>query len=129
MMKQLSPVLAAGRERLSEYWSCKVWLRPLTRGLWGLLVVVRTSLGHSNHCPRHNILERHFLDNTRPRNRLAVGLYEINNNFAIARPEQTGRKFKDAIECRRVQIAPTFLGPYPPKAPRCSAPRNALSSG
>ena len=30
MMKQLSPVLAAGRERLSEYWSCKVWLRPLT---------------------------------------------------------------------------------------------------
>jgi hypothetical protein len=74
MMKQLSPVLAAGRERLSEYWSCKVWLRPLTRGLWGLLVVVRTSLGHSNHCPRHNVLERHFLDNTRPRNRLAVGL-------------------------------------------------------
>ena len=44
MMKQLSPVLAAGRERLSEYWSCKVWLRPLTRGLWGLLVVVRTYL-------------------------------------------------------------------------------------
>ena len=122
MMKQLSPVLAAGRERLSEYWSCKVWLRPLTRGLWGLLVVVRTSLGHSNHCPRHNILERHFLDNTRPRNRLAVGLHEINNNFAIARPEQTGRKFKDAIECRRVQTAPTFLEPYPPKAPRCSAP-------
>ena len=94
-----------------------------------MLLVVRTSLGHSNHGPRHNILERHFLDNTRPRNRLAVGLYEINNNFAIGWPEQTGRKFKDAIECRRVADRSYFLRAISTEGAKMLCPRNALSSG
>ena len=65
--------------------------------------------------------------------KLLSQLYEINNNFAIAWPEQTGRKFKDAIECRRVANRSYFLGAISTEGakmlcpPECTVQRLKLS--
>jgi hypothetical protein len=64
----------------------------LDRGAPGSFVWCR-SAGRSNpdHNPRNDVAKGFLPNDIRPRNRVAVRLYKINDNHAVDRPEHAGR--------------------------------------